>query len=201
MDRSRKYQLAGERHGDSAVNEEWNCDKGRWAFKYVTSQNRITSPMVRNAEGELVAVSWPEALAAAAISTLAAESATGRPPGRSEPIAPASSAPRSPARRGIHANFAPVLSASATAAEISPALSDARSPRRITDLAVNAIEESAALSAPGATFTNVALSLSIAIEDLVATDVTASPRFLKFLFRRKKTIGDSSSGSNATRRT
>jgi len=56
-------RLAGD---DPAVNEEWNCDKGRWAFKYVTSQNRITSPMVRNAEGELVAASWPEALAAAA---------------------------------------------------------------------------------------------------------------------------------------
>ena len=56
-------RLAGD---DPEVNQEWNCDKGRWAFKYVTSQNRITSPMVRNAEGELVAASWPEALAAAA---------------------------------------------------------------------------------------------------------------------------------------
>ncbi|MEY2814493.1 MAG: hypothetical protein RIS05_241 [Actinomycetota bacterium] len=56
-------RLAGD---DPAVNEEWNCDKGRWAFKYVTSQNRITSPLVRNAEGQLVAASWPEALAAAA---------------------------------------------------------------------------------------------------------------------------------------
>ncbi len=56
-------RLAGD---DPQVNEEWNCDKGRWAFKYVTSQNRITSPMVRNADGELVVTSWPEALAAAA---------------------------------------------------------------------------------------------------------------------------------------
>jgi NADH-quinone oxidoreductase subunit G len=56
-------RLAGD---DSQVNEEWNCDKGRWAFKYVTSQNRITSPMVRNADGVLEVTSWPEALAAAA---------------------------------------------------------------------------------------------------------------------------------------
>jgi NADH-quinone oxidoreductase subunit G len=56
-------RLAGD---DKEVNEEWNCDKGRWAFKYVTSQNRITSPMVRNADGVLEVTSWPEALAAAA---------------------------------------------------------------------------------------------------------------------------------------
>lgn len=56
-------RLAGD---DATVNEEWNCDKGRWAFKYVTSVDRLTTPMVRNASGELVAASWPEALAAAA---------------------------------------------------------------------------------------------------------------------------------------
>ena len=56
-------RLAGE---DASVNEEWNCDKGRWAFKYVTAQDRITSPLIRNAAGELVPASWPEALEAAA---------------------------------------------------------------------------------------------------------------------------------------
>jgi NADH-quinone oxidoreductase subunit G len=56
-------RLAGD---DSAVNEEWNCDKGRWAFKYVTSVDRLTQPLVRNSDGELVPDSWPEALAVAA---------------------------------------------------------------------------------------------------------------------------------------
>ena len=56
-------RLAGD---DPSVNEEWNCDKGRWAFKYVTSLDRLTHPLVRNSEGELVQASWPEALAAAA---------------------------------------------------------------------------------------------------------------------------------------
>jgi NADH-quinone oxidoreductase subunit G len=56
-------RLAGD---DAAVNEEWNCDKGRWAFKYVTSTDRLSQPLVRNAEGVLVEASWPEALAAAA---------------------------------------------------------------------------------------------------------------------------------------
>jgi NADH-quinone oxidoreductase subunit G len=56
-------RLAGD---DAQVNEEWNCDKGRWAFKYVTSTDRLTQPLVRNADGILVEASWPEALAAAA---------------------------------------------------------------------------------------------------------------------------------------
>jgi len=65
-------RLAGD---DSTVNEEWNCDKGRWAFKYVTSVDRLTTPLVRNATGELVAASWPEALAAAAKGLKAAKAA------------------------------------------------------------------------------------------------------------------------------
>ena len=56
-------RLAGD---DASVNEEWNCDKGRWAFKYVTALDRLTHPLVRNAAGVLVQASWPEALAAAA---------------------------------------------------------------------------------------------------------------------------------------
>jgi NADH-quinone oxidoreductase subunit G len=56
-------RLAGD---DPSVNEEWNCDKGRWAFKYVTAVDRLTHPLVRNSSGELVQASWPEALAAAA---------------------------------------------------------------------------------------------------------------------------------------
>ena len=56
-------RLAGE---DSSVNEEWNCDKGRWAFKYEVAKNRITTPLIRDANGQLQEASWPEALAAAA---------------------------------------------------------------------------------------------------------------------------------------
>jgi NADH-quinone oxidoreductase subunit G len=56
-------RLAGD---DPNVNEEWNCDKGRWAFQYATAQDRLTSPMVRDENGELVVTSWPDALATAA---------------------------------------------------------------------------------------------------------------------------------------
>jgi len=56
-------RLAGD---DPEVNQEWNCDKGRWAFKYLTTRTRIKSPMVRGDDGELHEASWPEAIAAAA---------------------------------------------------------------------------------------------------------------------------------------
>ena len=65
-------RLAGD---DAAVNEEWNCDKGRWAFKYVTALDRLTQPLVRNSDGELVPASWPEALAAAAAGLKGARAA------------------------------------------------------------------------------------------------------------------------------
>ncbi|MFV2019183.1 NADH-quinone oxidoreductase subunit G [Micromonospora sp. LOL_023] len=55
-------RLAGD---DPAVNEEWNCDKGRWGFRYAT--DRLTTPLVRDADsGELREASWSEAFAVAA---------------------------------------------------------------------------------------------------------------------------------------
>jgi|HigsolmetaAR206D_1030411.scaffolds.fasta_scaffold00104_21 NADH-quinone oxidoreductase subunit G len=66
-------RLAGD---DPAVNEEWNCDKGRWGFQYTTSAERITTPLVRDARtGELREASWSEALARAAEGLRAARDA------------------------------------------------------------------------------------------------------------------------------
>ncbi|GAA4203592.1 NADH-quinone oxidoreductase subunit G [Microbispora amethystogenes] len=56
-------RLAGD---DPQVNEEWNCDKGRWAFTYATAPDRLRSPLVRDESGKLVPTSWPDALATAA---------------------------------------------------------------------------------------------------------------------------------------
>jgi NADH-quinone oxidoreductase subunit G len=56
-------RLAGD---DPQVNEEWNCDKGRWAFTHACRPDRITSPMIRAADGSLAEVSWSQALSAAA---------------------------------------------------------------------------------------------------------------------------------------
>ena len=55
-------RLAGD---DPNVNEEWNCDKGRWAFQYTMAKDRIANPLIRE-NGQLREASWPEALAAAA---------------------------------------------------------------------------------------------------------------------------------------
>jgi NADH-quinone oxidoreductase subunit G len=57
-------RLAGE---DPAVNEEWNCDRGRFGFMWSRQPDRLTHPLVRDEEdGELRPASWPEALAVAA---------------------------------------------------------------------------------------------------------------------------------------
>jgi NADH-quinone oxidoreductase subunit G len=67
-------RLAGD---DPEVNEEWNCDKGRWAFQYATAQDRLTTPLVRGEDGELEPTSWAEALDIAARGLSAAKGATG----------------------------------------------------------------------------------------------------------------------------
>lgn len=56
-------RLAGD---DPEVNEEWNCDKGRWAFNYATQPDVLTTPLVRDADGSLQPASWSHAMAVAA---------------------------------------------------------------------------------------------------------------------------------------
>jgi NADH-quinone oxidoreductase subunit G len=62
------------------VNEEWNCDKGRFAFGH-QADGRLEGPLVRDDEGTLVAASWPEALTIAAQGLRAAGASTGVLPG------------------------------------------------------------------------------------------------------------------------
>ena len=60
---------------DPDVNEEWNCDKGRFAFRYL-NEGRIESPLVRE-DGQLRPASWPEAIDIAARGLAAADSRVG----------------------------------------------------------------------------------------------------------------------------
>jgi NADH-quinone oxidoreductase subunit G len=60
---------------DPDVNEEWNCDKGRFAFAYQT-HGRIESPLVRE-NGQLRVASWPEAISVAAQGLRAARGSAG----------------------------------------------------------------------------------------------------------------------------
>lgn len=63
-------RLAGT---DMDVNEEWNCDKGRFAFPWQSMGDRLERPLVRDAEtGELREASWPDALSVAAAGLAAA---------------------------------------------------------------------------------------------------------------------------------
>ena len=66
-------RLAGD---DPQVNEEWNCDKGRWAFTYTTQGDRITTPLIRE-DGKLRPASWSEALGVASAGLAAATASTG----------------------------------------------------------------------------------------------------------------------------
>jgi NADH-quinone oxidoreductase subunit G len=65
-------RLAGD---EPLVNEEWNCDKGRWAFSYATRSDRLTTPLVRDGDGVLRPASWQAAFAAAARGLAAARDA------------------------------------------------------------------------------------------------------------------------------
>ena len=67
-------RLAGD---DPEVNEEWNCDKGRWAFTYATQGDRITTPLVRDDDGKLRPASWSEAIAVAVAGLTAARGSAG----------------------------------------------------------------------------------------------------------------------------
>jgi NADH-quinone oxidoreductase subunit G len=74
-------RLAGD---EPEVNEEWNCDKGRWAFNYAAQGDRITTPLVREGNdrsGPLVPASWPHAVAAAIDGLTSAAGGTGVLPG------------------------------------------------------------------------------------------------------------------------
>ena len=71
------WSPAGWRATTPQVNEEWNCDKGRWAFTYATQPDRLAGPLVRDADGVLRPASWPEAIAAAARGLLAARGRAG----------------------------------------------------------------------------------------------------------------------------
>ncbi len=62
--------LARDNHD---VDDGWLCDKGRYAFQAIHVDERITTPLVRDAAGELAPASWDEALQAAR--------AVARPPG------------------------------------------------------------------------------------------------------------------------
>jgi NADH-quinone oxidoreductase subunit G len=54
--------VRGDNRDKSGINGDFLCNKGRYAFDFANSTERITHPLVRQANGEMKAVSWEEAL-------------------------------------------------------------------------------------------------------------------------------------------
>jgi len=73
----RHFQVVRRLAGDaSEVNEEWSCDKGRFAFVSGRGDDRVSWPLLRE-NGELRVASWPEAIDAAVAGLKAAGPSVG----------------------------------------------------------------------------------------------------------------------------
>jgi NADH-quinone oxidoreductase subunit G len=54
--------VRGDNRDKSGINGDFLCNKGRYAFDFSNSAERITHPLVRQPNGEMKVVSWEEAL-------------------------------------------------------------------------------------------------------------------------------------------
>jgi NADH-quinone oxidoreductase subunit G len=54
--------VRGDNRDKSGINGDFLCNKGRYAFDFANSTERITQPLVRQADGQLKPVSWEVAL-------------------------------------------------------------------------------------------------------------------------------------------
>ncbi len=126
--------------------------------------------------------------------------------GRRFGSAPASIAPRSPARRGTQARRAPEVALSRRTAESAPREAASRSPTRmivpgcasasVTGEDPEIRSPSASASAPGSVRISSPPILARPAPANGASEKTLRPRLRQALRSRRKTIGDSSSGSN-----
>jgi NADH-quinone oxidoreductase subunit G len=74
---TRRGEVLRRNAGDCpSINEEWSCDRGRFGFRSAMGEDRIRRPMIRK-KGQLIEVSWPQALAAAAAGLKKAAGKTG----------------------------------------------------------------------------------------------------------------------------
>ena len=148
----------------------------------------------------------------AATSSRARASSAGRPPGSRPARAPASSAPRSPARRGTQPSRAPVLEARSAAAESAPGTPAIRSPTRMTapgcrraarvpPVSPPRSSRSALASPPGSQAHHSASILTVPRVRTGDSAMTRGPPLRVAARRRRKMMGDSSSGSRPTRST
>ena len=73
----RHFQVSRRLAADTPeVNEQWLCDKGRFAFVSARGDDRVNWPLIRE-NGELRVASWPEALRTAAVGLKTAGDSVG----------------------------------------------------------------------------------------------------------------------------
>ena len=53
--------MRGDNRDKSGMNGDFLCNKGRYAFDFANHDDRLTTPLVRNTQGKLEAVSWDAA--------------------------------------------------------------------------------------------------------------------------------------------
>ncbi len=54
--------VRGDNRDKSGINNDFLCNKGRYAFDFANNETRITQPLLRQSNGEFKAVSWETAL-------------------------------------------------------------------------------------------------------------------------------------------
>jgi NADH-quinone oxidoreductase subunit G len=54
--------VRGDNRDKSGINGDFLCIKGRYAFDFANREDRLTTPLVRKADGKLAPVSWDEAI-------------------------------------------------------------------------------------------------------------------------------------------
>ena len=54
--------VRGDNRDKSGINGDFLCIKGRYAFDFANREDRLTTPLVRQADGKLAPVSWDEAI-------------------------------------------------------------------------------------------------------------------------------------------
>jgi len=54
--------IRGDNRDKSGINGDFLCNKGRYGFDFANREDRLTKPLVRQANGEFAAVSWEQAL-------------------------------------------------------------------------------------------------------------------------------------------
>ncbi|HEV2647409.1 MAG TPA: molybdopterin-dependent oxidoreductase [Acidobacteriaceae bacterium] len=54
--------VRGDNRDKSGINGDFLCNKGRYAFDFANSSERLTTPLIRHSDGQLKPASWEEAL-------------------------------------------------------------------------------------------------------------------------------------------